>query len=110
RGEAAAGWAEQHRVGAGLAQALRAERDLVVAQTRRQLVERRHLRVVVAVVADRHPGAQLSPDQLGVLVGEVTDAEEGSAHVQPLERCEDAPRVLARGAVVEGKRDRPLYP
>ena len=81
RGEAAAGRAEQFRLGAGAAQALRAERDLVGAQPGRQPVEGRHLRVVVAVVSDGHPGPQLPPDEVGILVGEIADREESGVDV-----------------------------
>jgi hypothetical protein len=74
-------------------QNLSAERDLISEEAWRQLVEGRHLGMVVAVVADRHPEAQLAPHQVGVRLREVADQEEGRADPQSGQRHEDARRV-----------------
>ena len=87
-----------------------AERDLIAEKLRRQLRERRYLRVVVAVVSDRHPLPQLLSHQIGVCLGEIADHEERGAHPQLGQRRENARRVLRRGAVVEGQRDGLLSP
>ena len=86
------------------------EIDLVSYQRERQLVERWHLRMVVAVVSDRHPHPRLAPNEVRVRRCEIPDHEERRVDVQPLELAEDARGVLGRGAVVEGQRNRSLRP
>src|SRR5262249_35719742 len=106
RGRAAARRTEEFRVDPEPAQAGGAERDLVRDQPAGELAEGRYLRVVVAVVADGHPRAQLPADDRRVELGEGADDEERRARVQAPQRSEDARRVPRRGAVVEGQRDR----
>jgi len=55
RGGAAAGRPEQVRPRPQSRENLFAERDLISEELRRQLREGRYLRMVVAVVSDRHP-------------------------------------------------------
>jgi len=110
RGGAAAGRPEQSRLRAELGQNLFAERDLIAEKLRRQLRERWYLRMVVAVVSDRHPQPQLLPHQVGVCLREIADHEEGRANPQLGQRRENARRVLRRGAVVEGQGNGPLHP
>ena len=86
---------------------VRAQGDLIPQERQRQLIERRHLGMVVAVVPDHHPHPVLAADEARVLGCEISDHEERGAYVQLREAGQDAWRVLGRRAVVEGQRHRP---
>ena len=68
-GAAAAGRPEQSRRRPQSGENLSAEHDLITEKLRRELRERRHFRMVVAVVSDRHPQVARLRKRLDELAG-----------------------------------------
>ncbi len=103
---AAARRAEQGRVHPSVASGLQGAVDLEADRARALLAERRCERMRPRVILDLDPVlAVLRGDQLGEVLGEVADDEEGRRGVQAAQDREDPARLARPGAVVERERD-----